>query len=175
MNDGTNSDSSRCVTQASSLGVTYGDESSRMNSAAKQNVICDDTQVAEEITIGVNTITNDTQGDCYHLATFQATSSNIDAYLLESDETLQNNVNSSGDDLDRAAKNTAGCTQGTDNGIARLLGVMPMNLEVTKDTVGLQIKFNNTRALNIDMSDSTDGHFFKWDMAFFDFELTAVE
>ena len=50
---------------------------------------------------------------------------------------------------------------------------MPINLNVNTDTTGLRMKFNNTRALSIDMSTSNNV-IYKLDSAFFDFDLTTV-
>ena len=49
---------------------------------------------------------------------------------------------------------------------------MPMNLKITPETSGLQIRYNNTRGIKVDMS-SANNVIFKWDSAFFDFELIA--
>jgi hypothetical protein len=167
-------DSARCVTQTSSLGTIYGFESNRLNTQARRNIVCDDDEVASETTVGINTLTTDLNGNCYHLATFKATNSNIDGYLLESDGTLQGDVELNNDNniLDRAEFNTTGCTGGTSNGISRILGIMPMNLKITPETSGLQIRYNNTRGIKVDMS-NTNNVIFKWDSAFFDFELVV--
>ena len=175
MGDGsTPIDSARCVTQTSSLGTIYGFESNRLNNMAKRNIVCDDNQVASETTVGVNTLTTDSNNNCYHLLTFQATNNNIDGYLLESDGTLQDDVELNNDNniLDRAEFNTTGCTAGTSNEITRIQGIMPMNLKITPETSGLQIRYNNTRGIKVDMS-SANNVIFKWDSAFFDFELIA--
>ena len=62
----------------------------------------------------------------------------------------------------------------TDNGISRILGVMPLAtpIKITHETVGLQIKYNNTRGLAKSMTSTTNmiGYF---DSAFFDFDLIA--
>ena len=55
----------------------------RINTAAKSNVDCTAGATAAETTIGVNTLTTDSDDDCYHAMTFQGTHVNIDTYLLE--------------------------------------------------------------------------------------------
>ena len=170
MDDGDSSDSARCVTQNSSLGTIYGDEN-RIDNSAKRNVICDDTQVAEETTVGVNTLTT-LNTNCFHLITFKARNIAIDTYLLEADGTLNDNVATSGALIDRVTRNAAGCISGTNNGVSRVQGIMPMNLKITPETTGLQIRYNNTRGIMVDMS-SANNEIFKWDSAFFDFELIA--
>jgi len=122
----------------------------------------------------VNTLTTDSNDNCYHLVTFKGTNRNIDGYLLESDGTLQGDVELNNDNniLDRAGDGDTGCTAGTSNEITRIQGIMPMNLKITPETSGLQIRYNNTRGIKVDMS-STNNVIFKWDSAFFDFELIA--
>jgi len=174
MGDGSSTDSARCVTQTSSLGTIYGLESNRLNTAAKRNIVCDDDEVASETTVGVNTFNTDAGDNCYHLVTFTATNNNIDGYLLESDGTLQGDVELNNDNniIDRAGAGDTGCTSGTSNGISRIQGIMPMNLKITPETSGLQIRYNNTSGIKVDMSNA-NGVIFKWDSAFFDFELIA--
>ena len=170
MSDRTNS-STTCVTKVSSLGTIYGFEN-RINTAAKSNVDCTASATAAEITIGVNVLTMDSDDDCYHAVTFQGTSVNVDAYLLESDLTLLDGVGAT--DTDQIKNGVAGCTGGADHGISRVLGVMPLatTIKITPQTTGLQIKYNNTRGITKSMTSTTNmiGYF---DSAYFDFELIA--
>ena len=170
MSDRSNS-STTCVTKVSSLGTIYGFEN-RINTAAKSNVDCTAGATAAETTIGVNTLTTDSDNDCYHAMTFQGTHVNIDTYLLESDLTLVDGVGAT--DTDQIKNGETGCTGGADHGISRLLGVMPLAtpIKITPETVGLQIKYNNTRGLAKSMTSTTNmiGYF---DAAFFDFDLIA--
>ena len=113
--------------------------------------------------------------DCYHLANFPSSSgTTIEAYLVEADETLNPNVQTSGDNIDRVAANAVGCQGGASGGITKILGIMPINLNVTADTTGLRMKFNNTKALSLDMHDENPNELFKLDSAFFDFDLFTV-
>ena len=170
MSDRSNS-STTCVTKVSSLGTIYGFEN-RINTAAKSNVDCTAGATAAETTIGVNTLTTDSDDDCYHAMTFQGTHVNVDTYLLESDLTLVDGVGAT--DTDQIKNGETGCTGGADHGISRLLGVMPLAtpIKITPETVGLQIKYNNTRGLAKSMTSTTNmiGYF---DSAFFDFDLIA--
>ena len=170
MSDRSNT-STTCVTKVSSLGTIYGFEN-RINTAAKSNVDCTSGATAAETTIGVNTLTMDSDDDCYHAVTFQGTSVNIDAYLLESDLTLLDGVGAT--DTDQIKNGVAGCTGGADHDIARIIGVMPLatTIKITPQTTGLQIKYNNTRGITKSMTSTTNmiGYF---DSAFFDFELIA--
>ena len=170
MSDRTNS-STTCVTKVSSLGTIYGFEN-RINTAAKSNVDCTASATAAETTIGVNTLTMDSNDDCYHAVTFQGTTVNVDAYLLESDLTLLDGVGAT--DTDQIKNGVAGCTGGADHGIARIIGVMPLatTIKITPQTTGLQIKYNNTRGITKSMTSTTNmiGYF---DSAFFDFDLIA--
>ena len=170
MSDRSNS-STTCVTKVSSLGTIYGFEN-RINTAAKSNVDCTSGATAAETTIGVNTLTMDSDDDCYHAMTFQGTHVNVDTYLLESDLTLVDGVGAT--DTDQIKNGETGCTGGADHGISRLLGVMPLAtpIKITPETVCLQIKYNNTRGLAKSMTSTTNmiGYF---DSAFFDFDLIA--
>ena len=170
MSDRTNS-STTCVTKVSSLGTIYGFEN-RINTAAKSNVDCTAGATAAETTIGVNTLTMDSDDDCYHAVTFQGTSVNVDAYLVESDLTLLDGVGAT--DTDQIKNGIAGCTGGADHDIARIIGVMPLatTMKITPQTTGLQIKYNNTRGITKSMTSTTNmiGYF---DSAYFDFDLIA--
>ena len=171
MSDRTNS-STTCVTKVSSLGTIYGFET-RINSAAKSNADCTAGAAAAETTIGVNTLTMESStNDCYHAITFQGSSVNVDAYLLESDLTLLNGVGAT--DTDQIKNGVAGCTGGADHDIARIIGVMPLatTIKITPQTTGLQIKYNNTRGMTKSMTSITNriGYF---DSSFFDFDLIA--
>ena len=170
MSDRSNS-STTCVTKVSSLGTIYGFEN-RIDTAAKSNVDCTAGATAAESTIGVNTLTTDSDNDCYHAMTFQGTHVNVDTYLLESDLTLVDGVGAT--DTDQIKNGLTGCTGGADHGISRLIGVMPLvnPIKITPETIGLQIKYNNTRGLAKSMTSTTNmiGYF---DSAFFDFDLIA--
>ena len=170
MSDRTNS-STTCVTKVSSLGTIYGMEN-RISDAAKSNVNCTSGATAAETTIGVNTLTTDGSDNCYHAITFQGTSVNVDAYLLESDMTLLNGVGENPSDTDQIKNGETGCTGGSDHGVSRILGVMPLSktIKITPQTTGLQIKYNNTRGITMSMTSTTNmiGYF---DSAFFDFDL----
>ena len=175
MKDGV-STSTRCVTQTSTNEPIYGFETdARIDETAEKNIVCDDTQAAQEAQVGVNLLTQDSEDDCYHTATFpSASGTTIEVYLLEADETLNPNVQTSGDNIDRVAANAVGCQGGASGGITKILGIMPINLNVTADTTGLRMKFNNTRALSLDMHRSEEEEFYKLDSAFFDFDLFTV-
>ena len=170
MSDRTNS-STTCVTKVSSLGTIYGFET-RINSAAKSNADCSAGAAAAETTIGVNTLTMDSDNDCYHAITFQGSSVNVDAYLVESDLTLLNGVGAT--DTDQIKNGETGCTGGADHGISRLIGVMPLatTIKITPQTTGLQIKYNNTRGITLDMTNTTNEIDY-FDSAYFDFDLIA--
>ena len=170
ISDRTNS-STTCVTKVSSLGTIYGFET-RINSAAKSNADCTAGAAAAETTIGVNTLTMDSDNDCYHAITFQGSSVNVDAYLVESDLTLLNGVGAT--DTDQIKNGETGCTGGADHGISRIIGVMPLatTIKITPQTTGLQIKYNNTRGITLDMTNTTNEIDY-FDSAYFDFDLIA--
>ena len=170
ISDGTNS-STTCVTKASSLGTIYGYHDD-INTFAKANMSCASGATAAEITIGVNTLTADGAGDCNHLLTFQGTSVNVAAYLLESNGTLHDGVGLT--DTDQIKNTKTGCVvTGSANGISFIQGIMPLDLKITPETTGIQISYNNTRGISLDMS-STSNQMYKFDSAFFDFSLSAL-
>ena len=170
ISDGTNS-STTCVTKASSLGTIYGFHDG-INTFAKANMSCASGATAAEITIGVNTLTADSAGDCNHLLTFQGTSVNVAAYLLESNGTLHDGVGAT--DTDQIKNTLTGCVvTGSANGISFVQGIMPLDLKITPETTGIQISYNNTRGISLDMS-STSNQMYKFDSAFFDFSLSAL-
>ncbi len=170
ISDGTNS-STTCVTKASSLGTIYGYHDD-INTFAKANMSCASGATAAEITIGVNTLTADGAGDCNHLLTFQGTSANVSAYLLESNGTLHDGVGAT--DTDQIKNTLTGCVvTGSANGISFIQGIMPLDLKITPETTGIQISYNNTRGISLDMS-STTNQMYKFDSAFFDFSLSAL-
>ena len=168
ISDGTNS-TTTCVTKVSSLGTIYGYDD-RINSTAKKNLSCASGATAAEITVGVNTLTMDGNNDCNHLLTFQGTTANVDAYMLESDGTLVNGVG--GTDTDQIKNGVTGCEGGVSNGVSLIQGIMPLDLKITPDTTGIQIKYNNTRGISLTMGNSNV--MTQFDSAFFDFDLSAL-
>jgi len=50
---------------------------------------------------------------------------------------------------------------------------VPLSLNITPMTNGIQIKYNNTRGFKLDMNESVSNKFWKFDSAYFDFSLTA--
>jgi hypothetical protein len=170
VDDGTNNPSTTCVTKVSSVGIVYGYHTG-IDTFGEGNVSCASGATAAEITIGVNTLRTDSAGDCNHLLTFQGTSANVAAYMLESDGTLVTGVGDT--DPDQIKKNATGCvTTGSANGVTRIQGIMALDLKITPDTTGIQIKYNNTRGLTLFMESSNVIE--KFDSAFFDFSLSAL-
>ena len=170
IDDGTNS-TTTCVTKVSSLGTIYGYDD-RINSTAKKNLSCASGATAAEITVGVNTLTMDGNNDCNHLLTFQGTTANVATYMLESDGTLVTGVIASGDDIDQIKNGVTGCEGGVSNGVSLIQGIMALDLKITPDTTGIQIKYNNTRGLTLTMGNSNV--MTQFDSAFFDFDLSAL-
>jgi hypothetical protein len=166
--DGTNS-TTTCVTKVSSLGTIYGYDD-RINTTAKKNLSCASGATAAEIVVGVNTLTMDSANDCNHLLTFQGTTANIAAYMLESNGTLLDGVG--GTDTDQIKNGVTGCEGGVSNGVSLIQGIMPLDLKITPDTTGIQIKYNNTRGISLTMGNSNV--MTQFDSAFFDFDLSAL-
>ena len=170
ISDGTNS-TTTCVTKVSSLGTIYGYDD-RINTTAKKNLSCASGATAAEITVGVNTLTMDSANDCNHLLTFQGTTTNVAAYMLELNGTLVDTVGNSGNDTDQISNGDTGCVGGVSNGVAFIQGIMALDLKITPDTTGIQIKYNNTRGLTLSMGSSNVMN--QFDSAFFDFSLSAL-
>ena len=170
ISDGTNS-TTTCVTKVSSLGTIYGYDD-RINTTAKKNLSCASGATAAEITVGVNTLTMDSANDCNHLLTFQGTTANVAAYMLESNGTLVDTVGNSGNDTDQISNGDTGCEGAVSNGVTRIQGIMALDLKITPDTTGIQIKYNNTRGLTLAMESSNVIE--KFDSAFYDFDLSAL-
>ena len=63
--------------------------------------------------------------------------------------------------------------EGSANGISFIQGIMPIDLKITPNTTGIQIRYNNTRGISLDMS-TTSNQMYKFDSAFFDFSLSAL-
>ena len=162
---------STCVTKIPAGGastIIYGYHNDLIH--AHSNVDCTDGATAAEIIIGVNTMTMDNSNNCYHLKKFVTSGPLIDAYLLQSNGQLHGSVNGS----DVVANNTDGCKSGVSNGVTNIQGVMPFTIPIiiSPQTIGLQIKYNNTQGLKLDMA--SDNVFYKFDSSFFDFTLTAL-
>ena len=159
-----------CVTKTSSEGKLYGFHND-LTSFAKGNVSCIDGAIAEEISVGINTLTMDEDNDCYHLINFTGTNEIVAAYLLESDGTLNDGVGAT--DADQIKNGVTGCEASVSNNVDHILGIMPLSLNITPMTNGIQIKYNNTRGFKLDMNQSVSNKFWKFDSAYFDFSLTA--
>ena len=156
-----------CVTRPGTNPIMYGLHDGQ--DANKSNVSCTANAVASEISIGINTLTVTEAGDCKHLLNFTGTNGNVAVYLLEADDTLHNDVPG----LDIVPSSSSGCTGGTNNEVSKIMGVMTLAtpIEIAANTVGMQIAYNNTRALKLDLC--CDSSIYKWDVAFFDLTLTA--
>ena len=168
IDDGDNA-STTCVTKVSTLGTLYGYEEN-LNTLAKKNLSCESGATAAEIAVGVNTLTMDSDNDCNHLLTFQGTSANVAAYLLESNGTLVDGVG--GTDTDQIKNGVTGCEGGVSNGVSLIQGIMPIDLKITPETTGIQISYNNTRGIGLTMGASNVMTMF--DSAYFDFSLSAL-
>ena len=168
--DNGDNEGTTCVTKTSSEGKLYGFHND-LTSFAKGNVSCIDGAIAEEISVGINTLTMDEDNDCYHLINFTGTNEIVAAYLLESDGTLNDGVGAT--DADQIKNSVTGCEASVSNNVDHILGIMPLSLNITPMTNGIQIKYNNTRGFKLDMNGSTSNKFWKFDSAYFDFSLTA--
>ena len=164
--------STTCVTRPGSIDIIYG-YSDNIN-AAQSNVSCTANAVASEISIGVNTMTTENgTNDCHHLLNFNGTNGIVAGYALEADDTLVDGVGAV--DTDQIKNGANGCNSRNSNGISKVMGVMAFAtpLVIGANTAGIQVEFNNTQGLMLDNGGNTN-RIFKWDVAFFDFTLTAV-
>ena len=172
MKDNGGNPGSTCVTKASSLGIIYG-MSDGLDDFARGNVNCQAGATAEEIELGINTMTTDGSNNCFHRLNITTSFGTVNAYLLESDFTTQSNVTTS----DVAAQGSTGCTPQTDNEIKYILGVMPFSspLIINSRTAGLEVQYGNSRGMMVDTNGSDSNKFFKFDGGFFDFNLRAKQ
>ena len=161
--------STTCVTKQGSVSPAYG-YTNGMN-ASQSNVSCTAGAVASETIVGVNTMQTDNDGDCKHLLNYSGTNGIVAAYLLESDDTMVTGV---GDvDTDQIKLNSTGCIPGTDNGVSKIQGIMELGpMIIGPRTAGIEIKYNNSRGMRLNDGGGTNRVYF-WDMAFFDFTMTA--
>ena len=171
MTDNGNNSGTTCVTKASSLGVIYG-FSDGLDTFAKGNVNCQAGATAEEIEVGINTMTMDGSDNCFHRLNINTSFGTVNAYLLESDYTTQSNVTTS----DIAAFNSTGCDPQTANEIKYILGVMPFSspLIINSRTAGLEVQYGNSRGMLVDTTNAAN-QFWKFDGGFFDFNLRAKQ
>tara|TARA_Y100000389_G_scaffold181958_1_gene198122 strand:+ start:286 stop:1287 length:1002 start_codon:yes stop_codon:yes gene_type:complete len=171
MTDNGGNSGTTCVTKASSLGIIYG-FSEGLDNFAKGNVNCQAGATAEEIEIGINTITVDGSDNCFHRLNITTSFGTVNAYLLESDFTTQSNVTTS----DVAAFNSTGCDPQTANEIKYILGVMPFSnpLIINSRTAGLEVQYGNSRGMLVDTTNAAN-QFWKFDGGFFDFNLRAKQ
>jgi len=172
MKDNGNNEGTTCVTKASSLGVIYG-FSDGLDNFAKGNVNCQAGATAEEIEMGINTMTMDGSDNCFHRLNITTSFGTVNAYLLESDFTTQSNVTTS----DVAAQGSTGCTGQTDNEIKYILGVLPFSspLIINSRTAGLEVQYGNSRGMMVDVDSGVSNKFWKFDGGFFDFNLRAKQ
>lgn len=172
------SGATRCVTKVPLVSdasggpsnVLYGNED-RNVSEATSNVICSDTVKAVETQIGYNIIMrNEANNACIHARTFNFGRSIADAYLAETDGTLHDGVSN-----DEIANDENGCRAGRADGITRVVGVLHFNtpLVVTDSTFGIQMDFNNTRALWLQMNNGSY-EVNRFDTGMFDFNLSPL-
>ena len=170
MTDESNTGSNTCVTRQGTFSPLYGYTDGA--SAAQANVSCTAGAVASEITVGINTLTMDGNDDCNHLLNFPGTNGTVAAYLLESDDTLVTGVGAT--DTDQIKNGLTGCIHRTDNGVSKMQGIMEFGTPIVigPSTAGIEIKYNNTRGMALNDGGGTNRVYF-WDMAFFDFTMTA--
>ena len=172
MKDNGNNSGTTCVTKASSLGIIYG-FSDGLDNFAKGNVNCQAGATAEEIEMGINTMTMDGSNNCFHRLNITTSFGTVNAYLLESDFTTQSNVTTA----DVAPNASTGCTGQTDNEIKYILGVLPFSspLIINSRTAGLEVQYGNSRGMMVDVDSGVSNKFWKFDGGFFDFNLRAKQ
>ena len=159
--------SATCVTKPSAGGTVFGFQDNL--NFANSNVDCSANAVAAETTIGINTLSMTDDGqNCFHLKNFIGADGIVAGYLVEADGTLVDGVRAD----DQIAVGQTGCQSGSSNGISSIVGIMNFTKPITigPSTAGIQIKYNNTQGLKLDLNGSDT--FYKFDVAFFDFTLT---
>ena len=164
-----NGGSITCVTKVTneSDGIVYGFENFNGNAAAnyaQSNVNCNSGAVAAEISVGLNVMDVDSNGDCIFEGSYAGTDETVEAYAVKSDGKLQT---------------TGGaCTAGASNSISRVFGYLPVSLDIDDRTTGFQIRYNNTRGLGLKFDENTTSDPFKLEkieLAFFDMTGTLTK
>mgnify|MGYP003326253292 CR=1 FL=1 len=165
-----------CVTKAPGGGadtVIYGFHNGL--DSAGSNVDCQAGAVAQEIILGVNIMSmEDTSNDCNHTLNFEGTNGTVQGYLVQDDDTLHDDVVTSGDDVDQIPSGDVGCRSGESGGITKIMGVMPLGDPIVIDasTGGLEMEYNTTQSMAMAMT-GTANDIEKFEVAFFDFTLKA--
>ena len=165
-----------CVTKAPAGGadtVIYGFHNGL--NAANSNVDCGAGAVAEEIILGVNIMSMENiSNDCNHTLNFEGTNGTVQGYLVQDDDTLHDDVVTTGTDVDQIPSGDAGCASGNSNGVTKIMGVMPLGDPIVIDasTGGLQMEYNTTQSMAMAMT-GTANDIEKFEVAFFDFTLKA--
>ena len=59
-----------------------------------------------------------------------------------------------GTDTDQIKNGVTGCEAGVSNGVSLIQGIMALDLKITPETTGIQIKYNNTRGISLTMGSS---------------------
>jgi hypothetical protein len=76
-------------------------------------------------------------------------------------------------DTDQIKNGLTGCKSASDNGVSKIQGIMELGpIVIGPRTGGIEIKYNNSRGMRLNDGGGTDRVYF-WDMAFFDFTMTA--
>ena len=76
-------------------------------------------------------------------------------------------------DTDQIKNGLTGCKSGSDNGVSKIQGIMELGpMVIGPRTGGIEIKYNNSRGMRLNDGGGTNRVYF-WDMAFFDFTMTA--
>ena len=168
MTDPAGVSSTTCVTKPAANDATVFAFTDNLN-FANSNVDCSANAVAAETTLGINIMHMDDDGKCFHLMNFNGTNGNVAGYLLEADGTLLDGVGAD----DRIARGQTGCQSGSSGGITSIMGIMNLVKPITigPSTAGIQIAYNNTQGMLLDLS--SQDTFYKFNIAFFDFTLTA--
>jgi hypothetical protein len=164
---------STCVTKISTPAIAWGMKNisgSHAENYAVGTVNCGDGLTAEEISVGINTIGGtDESGNCLTSGRFVGTNSDVDVFLIDSSGNLVNG--------------TAGGTGCVDNGrgtISRIIGVMPISLNIDRNTSGFKVKYNNSNGVMLAFSSNdSDSSAPFWmigmDSAYIDMTITAVQ
>jgi len=171
MTDPAGVSSTTCVTKPSANGATLFAFTDNLNFAGS-NVDCSANAVAAETTLGINIMAMDEETrKCFDLMNFNGTNGNVAGYLLEADGTLLDGVGAD----DQIARGETGCQSGASGGITSIAGIMNFAKPITigPSTAGIQIEYNNTQGMLLDLNGSDSNVFYKFGIAFFDFTLTA--
>ncbi len=151
-------------TAANVGNLTAGSSNCQTNGAAYMHmseplggITCQDgVGVAVNTNVTLNSLDPNTE---LYAARFPGTNGNTDVYLVKTNGTLAN-----------------GSTQGVNTNVAKLIAFVPMTANITPDTTSYDLRYNNTRGMNVYQFNNANGAAKKnigFSIAYFDLTISV--